>query len=107
MTKYNPKKIEAKWQKVWEQKKVHQAKDPSASSGQATKPKWYSLFEFPYPSGDGLHVGHLRPYVGLDIITRKVIATVPTGAGPNGVSFSPLVPAVAPSPTIPISMPGM
>jgi len=63
--KYNHKKIEAKWQKFWEQKKLHAAKDFSQ------KPKYYALFEFPYPSGDGLHVGHIRPYVGMDIISRK------------------------------------
>src|SRR3989344_3888432 len=61
---YDPKKIEKKWQTKWEQSGIYQAKD----SG---KNKWYSLFEFPYPSGDGLHVGHLRPYIGMDVISRK------------------------------------
>ncbi len=65
MSKYDPKKIEAKWQKVWDKKKLNQAKDKS------DKPKYYPLFEFPYPSGDGLHVGHIRPYVGMDLIARK------------------------------------
>ncbi len=63
--KYNPQKIEKKWHSVWAKKKAFQAKDNDK------KPKYYSLFEFPYPSGDGLHVGHLRPYVGMDVISRK------------------------------------
>ncbi len=61
---YDPKKIEKKWQKYWESKKLFQAKDGG-------KKKYYALVEFPYPSGDGLHVGHPRPYIGLDIIARK------------------------------------
>jgi len=63
--KYNPKKIEKKWQTVWDRKKVYAAKDFDK------RKKFYALFEFPYPSGDGLHVGHLRPYIGMDIIARK------------------------------------
>ena len=46
-------------------RKIYQAKDKSK------KPKYYCLIEFPYPSGDGLHVGHPRPYIGMDIIARK------------------------------------
>ena len=57
--------IEKKWQKEWAKKKVFDAKDGSK------KKKFYSLIEFPYPSGDGLHVGHPRPYIGMDIISRK------------------------------------
>ena len=64
MKNYDPKKIELKWQKEWEKKKVYQAKDNK-------KKKFYSLVEFPYPSGDGLHVGHPRSYVGMDVISRK------------------------------------
>src|SRR3989338_8890576 len=65
MAKYNHLKIEKKWQKEWVKKKVYQAKDLSK------KPKYYALIEFPYPSGDGLHVGHPRPYIGMDLISRK------------------------------------
>jgi len=64
MQEYNPKKIEPKWQKVWE-KKLYKADDKSK------KPKYYALIEFPYPSGDGLHVGHPRPYIGMDVVARK------------------------------------
>ena len=63
--KYDFRKIEKKWQKEWERKKLYSAKDFDK------KPKYYSLFEFPYLSGDGLHVGHIRPYVAMDIISRK------------------------------------
>lgn len=62
---YDHKKIEKKWQKEWEKKKVYQAKDFSK------KPKFYGLIEFPYPSGAGLHVGHIRSNTAMDIISRK------------------------------------
>ncbi len=62
---YNHLEIEEKWQKEWAEKKVFEAKDNS------DKPKWYSLFEFNYPSGDGLHVGHVRTDTAMDIISRK------------------------------------
>ncbi len=62
---YDPKRIEKKWQDTWETEKPFRAGDDQA------KPKFYSLIEFPYPSGEGLHVGHLRPYTALDIISRK------------------------------------
>lgn len=62
---YNFKKIEEKWQNIWEEKGVFSAKDDFS------KPKFYALIEFPYPSGKGLHVGHPRSYVALDIVSRK------------------------------------
>ena len=72
MKKYNPQKIEKKWQKVFEEKKLFEAHSTrSARSGQSKKQKFFTLVEFPYPSGDGLHVGHCRSYTGLDIISRK------------------------------------
>src|SRR3972149_2875951 len=65
MKSYDHKKIEKKWQTFWDKKKTYQA------SNKSKKPKYYSLIEFPYPSGDGLHVGHPRPYIGMDVISRK------------------------------------
>jgi len=62
---YNHKKIEKKWQKYWDENKTFEAKDFDS------KPKYYCLIEFPYPSGDGLHVGHPRSNTALDIISRK------------------------------------
>jgi leucyl-tRNA synthetase len=64
-TKYNPQEIEKKWQRYWEEKKSFKAEEISE------KPKYYALIEFPYPSGNGLHVGHPRPYTALDIVARK------------------------------------
>jgi leucyl-tRNA synthetase len=63
--KYDFTEIEKKWQAVWLENKTYAAKtgDP--------RPKFYPLVEFPYPSGEGLHVGHPRPYTAMDIIARK------------------------------------
>ena len=63
--KYNHKAVEEKWQKIWEDKGVFHASDDSE------KEKFYALIEFPYPSGQGLHVGHPRPYTALDTVARK------------------------------------
>ncbi len=65
MKKYDHKKTEAKWQKVWERKKLNFAKSNSH------KKKYYVLVEFPYPSGEGLHTGHIRSYTALDVVARK------------------------------------
>ena len=62
---YNHKEVEQKWQKVWDDEKAF------AASNDYSKPKFYALVEFPYPSGQGLHVGHPRPYTALDIVARK------------------------------------
>ena len=64
MKAYDHKKIEKKWQLEWDKKGIYKAKDGKGK-------KFYTLIEFPYPSGDGLHVGHPRSYVGMDVISRK------------------------------------
>ena len=63
--KYEFHQIEKKWQKLWEEQQVY------AADNHSNKPKFYGLIEFPYPSGDGLHVGHPRPYTAMDIVSRK------------------------------------
>lgn len=62
---YNHREVEEKWQKVWDDEKAFKTSDDYS------KPKYYALVEFPYPSGQGLHVGHPRPYTALDIVARK------------------------------------
>ena len=62
---YNHREVETKWQKVWDDEKAFKTSDDF------TKPKYYALVEFPYPSVQGLHVGHPRPYTALDIVARK------------------------------------
>ncbi len=63
--KYTPENIEKKWQKIWDESSAFHAKN------EYDKPKFYALVEFPYPSGQGLHVGHPRSYTALDIVARK------------------------------------
>lgn len=63
--KYNHLVVEPKWQKAWEEKGCFHAEENS------DKKKFYALIEFPYPSGQGLHVGHPRPYTALDVVSRK------------------------------------
>ena len=62
---YNSKAIEKKWQNIWSEKRCFKAHENS------DKEKLYTLIEFPYPSGNGLHVGHARPYTAMDIVSRK------------------------------------
>ena len=62
---YQAQLIEKKWQKIWDDEKAFQVENDYS------KPKFYALVEFPYPSGQGLHVGHPRPYTALDIVARK------------------------------------
>ncbi len=63
--KYDFKQIEPKWQKRWEEEHAFEAQDNSS------KPKYYNLVEFPYPSGHGMHVGHIKAYSGLEVVSRK------------------------------------
>ncbi len=64
--KYDFTAIEKKWQKRWKESDSFHA-----VTGDTTRPKWFGLVEFPYPSGQGLHVGHARPYTAMDVIARK------------------------------------
>ncbi len=63
--KYEFSKIEPKWQKIWDEK------GPFKAADDFSKPKFYGLVEFPYPSGAGMHVGHIKAYSGLEVISRK------------------------------------
>ena len=64
MDRYDPKTIEEKWQKIWEESEAFKAGDDE------TKPKMYLAEMFPYPSGAGLHVGHVRNFTIVDVLTR-------------------------------------
>ncbi len=64
-TNFNFTEIEAKWQKYWYENKIFEVTEDT------TKPKFYGLIEFPYPSGAGIHVGHIRAYTGMEVIARK------------------------------------
>ena len=59
---YNFKAVEERWQKVWDEKHAFEAKEDH------TLPKFYALVEFPYPSGAGMHVGHIKAYSGLEVV---------------------------------------
>jgi leucyl-tRNA synthetase len=63
--KYEFSEIESKWQKKWQEEKTYACKNGDK------RPKYYALVEFPYPSGQGLHVGHARPYTAMDVVARK------------------------------------
>jgi len=63
--RYDPQAIEAKWQKIWTDSRCFEAVTGSQ------KPKYFPMIEFPYPSGQGLHVGHPRPFTAMDVIARK------------------------------------
>ena len=76
--KYDHKAIEPKWQEKWEEAGVFHAENGS------DKPKYYALIEFPYPSGQGLHVGHPRPYTALDVVARKRRMTCRSPADRDG-----------------------
>ncbi|MDO8579573.1 MAG: class I tRNA ligase family protein, partial [bacterium] len=65
MKKYDHKQIEKKWQKEWEKSGIYEADDKSQ------KKKFYPLVEFPFPSGSGLHTGHIRSYTAMDVVARK------------------------------------
>ena len=73
MQEYRPNEIEKKWQDIWTEE------EPFKASNNSDKPKFYALVEFPYPSGEGLHVGHPRPYTALEI--RRIQRIVPYGMG--------------------------
>ena len=64
--KYDFTAIEKKWQAIWDETKPY-----AAVTGDKSRPKFYGLIEFPYPSGQGLHVGHPRPFTAIDIVARK------------------------------------
>ena len=62
---YNHREVEQKWQKVWDDEQAFRVENDY------TKPKFYALVEFPYPSGAGMHVGHIKAYSSLEVISRK------------------------------------
>ena len=65
MAQYDFKSVEKKWQDIWDKNKTFEC------SEDYSKPKFYGLVEFPYPSGAGMHVGHIKAYSGLEVICRK------------------------------------
>jgi leucyl-tRNA synthetase len=71
MSKYEPRKIELKWQAKWEQEQVYRCPNPGEAHFDPQKKSYYVLDMFPYPSGSGLHVGHASGYIGTDVVARK------------------------------------
>ncbi|NUM59036.1 MAG: leucine--tRNA ligase [Bdellovibrionaceae bacterium] len=71
MSQYNAQSIEKKWQEKWDTEKTYKCNNPGDKNFDSSKPSYYVLDMFPYPSGSGLHVGHASGYVGTDIIARK------------------------------------
>ena len=65
----NFREFEKKWQTRWDEEKAFHAADPGEKGSE--KPKFYALVEFPYPSGSGMHVGHIKAYSGLEVVSRK------------------------------------
>ncbi len=72
---YRPSEIEPKWQRFWDENRVFRAPNPGDADFDASKPKFYALDMFPYPSGAGLHVGHPEGYTATDIVSRFKRAT--------------------------------
>ncbi|MBM3989256.1 MAG: class I tRNA ligase family protein, partial [Planctomycetes bacterium] len=68
---YDPSSSEARWQARWDAERTFAAPNPDAPGFDASRPKYYVLDMFPYPSGSGLHVGHAVGYIGTDIVARK------------------------------------
>ena len=100
--KYDFAAIEKKWQDKWEESKPY-----AAVTGDTTKPKFYGLIEFPYPSAAGLHVGHPRPFTAIDIVSRKKRMQGYNVLFPIGFDASVCPPRTSPSRTtsIPPSLP--
>ncbi|MBR4279125.1 MAG: class I tRNA ligase family protein, partial [Clostridia bacterium] len=67
--KHEFRDIEQKWQSRWDESKIFEAKDPGEAGSE--KEKFFALVEFPYPSGAGMHVGHIKAYSGLEVVSRK------------------------------------
>ena len=80
--KYDFASVEPKWQKYWEEHGSFRAKEDH------TKPKFYALVEFPYPSGHGMHVGHIKAYSGLEVVSRKRQVNTMTALLPGLLSFA-------------------
>lgn len=89
--RYNFRSIEAKWQKIWNDEKAYKVEIDHS------KPKFYALVEFPYPSGAGLHVGHPRSYTALDVVSRKKECRVLTFCIQWGLTLLDCQPKTMPS----------